>query len=361
MTGDPQPSLASVGAIVVNYESASLANQCAQDLAEQGIGEIVIVDNSESEIFTLGPGIERRGTSGVPDGGQGGGVCGHRDTDGALGGHRDKDATGGLAVRVVRSGANLGYGAGANLGESRLSPNVSCVLVCNPDLTFRPHALERLMGGLSPLAPDLRPGSFALLGPKILNPDGTAYPTGRSFPDPLTALGHALLGPLWPGNPFTAKYHGKVDEPTRAGDPAPRSGDLVRDPAPRQVDWVSGSCILVDRNVFNSVGGFDESFHMYMEDVDLCRRIAAKGFKVGIVDEAIIVHVGGVSSSVKPYRMIWAHFESAARFSWRALRGPAKILWPGAVAALFARSVVATIQRIAAGYSGDKGIASQDG
>jgi hypothetical protein len=76
--------------------------------------------------------------------------------------------------------------------------------------------------------------------------------------------------------------------------------EIIRDPrayeAAGSPDWVSGACLLVRRDVLESIGGWDESFFLYSEDTDLCRRVRAAGFDVRYEPTATAVHLGGRSS-----------------------------------------------------------------
>ena len=99
-------------------------------------------------------------------------------------------------ARVVGDGTNLGYGAGANLAAADLEED--WIVVANPDLVWRPGSLDALIdaGLANPAA--------GCLGPLLLNPDGTVYPSGRALPSLVKGAGHAVLGKIWPANPFSA-------------------------------------------------------------------------------------------------------------------------------------------------------------
>ena len=113
----------------------------------------------------------------------------------------------------------------------------------------------------------------------------------------------------------------------------------------RDVDWVSGTCMLMRSSAVGQVGAFDESYFMYVEDVDLCWRLRARGWRVGYEPAARVVHTVGASSELAPYRMILAHHRSLLRFSARTSRGPGRLLLPVVAAGLALRTVLAWLQR----------------
>ena len=205
-------------------------------------------------------------------------------------------------VRVITPGHNLGYAAAANVGIAATTAPV--VAVCNPDLDVAPGTAAAMVARLD-AEPDL-----AALGPRIDNPDGTLYPSARRDPGLGDALGHALFGLLAPGNRFTRRYRQLDVDPTRA----------------RDVDWASGAMLFLRRSALTSVGGWDERYFMYMEDVDLCWRLRRLGWRVGFEPAGRAVHVQGASTDRTPYRMIAEHHRSAFRFAERRWHGPRRLL-----------------------------------
>ena len=102
-----------------------------------------------------------------------------------------------------------------------------------------------------------------IVGPLIRNSNGTVYPSGRVFPGLFDAVGHAFLGTLWPANPFTRRYHMEGWDRTTE----------------REVDWVSGCCMLLPRAVFEDVGSFDPTFTLYGEELEMGTRLRAAGWR----------------------------------------------------------------------------------
>ncbi|GAA2726043.1 glycosyltransferase family 2 protein [Cellulomonas aerilata] len=195
---------------------------------------------------------------------------------------------------VLRAGENLGYGRAANLGAA--DGDEPWLVVVNPDIVWEPSSLDLLID-----AADRHPGAGAL-GPALLNPDGTVYPSARELPSLTQGLGHALFVRLWPGNPWTAAYQ-RRQESAQAGE--------------RTAGWLSGACLLVRREAFAAVGGFDPGYFMFFEDVDLGERLGRAGWHNVYVPSAHVTHVGGTSWRERPARMISAHHASARRYLHR--------------------------------------------
>ena len=195
--------------------------------------------------------------------------------------------------RVLRTGANLGYGAGANAGARGATQ--PWLVVANPDVVWEPGSLDALLD-----AAERHPTAGAL-GPALLNEDGTVYPSARELPSLTQGVGHALLGKVWPRNPWTRRYQRRQET---AGQE-------------RVAGWLSGACLLLRRDAFEAVGGFDDDYFMFFEDVDLGERLALAGWPNVYVPAARVTHVGGVSWKAKPASMISAHHASAERYLHR--------------------------------------------
>ncbi|MFM8998635.1 MAG: glycosyltransferase family 2 protein [Actinomycetota bacterium] len=165
------------------------------------------------------------------------------------------------------------------------------LLFLNPDTELLHGTLAEYvaLGQASP--------SAGILGPMLRAGDGTVYPTGRAFPRIRDAVGHALLGTVRPSNRFTARYHlGGWDRRTA-----------------RTVDWVSGACMLMPRAAYDAVGGFDEGFLLYGEELDVATRLRAAGWVVRFEPSIEVLHVGGVSTG-RSRRMLRMHAASIYRY-----------------------------------------------
>jgi N-acetylglucosaminyl-diphospho-decaprenol L-rhamnosyltransferase len=219
-------------------------------------------------------------------------------------------------VTLVEPGANLGYARAANRGIARTA--APFVAVCNPDLVVDPGTAAAALARF-----DAEPDRAAV-GPSLRHPDGTRYPSARAHASTVDALGHATLGRLFPRNPFTRRY---------------RHLDADWD-QPRDVDWVSGAIVYLRRSALDSVGGWDERYFMYLEDVDLCWRLRRLGWRVAYEPAGGATHVQGASTATRPYRMIVEHHRSAYRFAARRWTGARRVLLVPAAVFLALRAVV---------------------
>jgi N-acetylglucosaminyl-diphospho-decaprenol L-rhamnosyltransferase len=267
-------------AVVVNYEAGPLLTECVRSIladASAGEVELIIVDNRSHD-----GSIEALHTA-LPD------------------------------VHVILSPGNVGYARAANLGIAATRSPV--VAVFNSDLTLEPGTAKAMLARF-----DDEP-RLGAAGPRIRNVDGSDYPSARTSPSVPIAVAHGLFGLWWPANPFTARYR-----------------ELDADPAqPRSVDWVSGAAIWLRRAALDAVGGWDERYFMYMEDLDLCRRIRAAGFDVAYEPAGGVIHVQGASTAQHPYRMLAQHHRSAWTFARRRLTGAAAVFLPFAALYLLIR------------------------
>ena len=283
-----------IGAVVVDHDAGPLLEGCIRSLLADGATPVVVVENG-----TAG------GAAAVLEG---------LPTDGRS-----------RPVSLVRPGHNVGFGAGVNRGLAALAGEPTppeWILVCNPDLVVHPGALAAMRQALE------TEHAWALVGPRIFDERGAVYPSVRNFPSFTDAAGHALLAMFNPENPFTLRYN-----------PGTPGGDVVTG-----AGWVSGSCFLARRSALEELGGFDEAYFMYNEDMDLCWRAHDAGWGVGFAGTAEVTHVQGVSTARHPYRMMAAHHRSALRFMFRTTRGWRRVALPLAVLVLGARMAIASVR-----------------
>ena len=224
----------------------------------------------------------------------------------------------GQRIVLVEPNMNLGYGRGVNRGAA-VATRRQYLLVSNPDVVIHPGAVEAMTRFLDEHA------DVAIVGPQIRRADGTVYPSQRVFPNVWLAGLHALLAPLWPANPATRRYR------------SPRENGSV--------DWVSGAIFLIRRDAFEDVGGFDERYFMFAEDMALCWQLAQHGYGVAATDEAVVTHIEGLSRARASRAMIIAHHRSALRFEWQTSHGWRRVLAPLATLVLGVRLVVVLIVR----------------
>ena len=275
-----------VSAIVVNFNARDHLLACARSLRAAGVDELIVVDNASS--------------------------------DGSLEAVTAADG----AVLGMQTGANLGYGRAVNRGATRATNEL--LLVCNADTVVEPGAVSALSNALE------HDAGLGIVGARIESPDGSVYPSPRTFPNMVDAFGHAFLGIVFPRNRFTRRY---------------RLLDGDRSQPASDVDWVSGSCFMARRTTWDSISGFDEAYFMFAEDVDLCWRAKRAGWRVGFIPDARIMHVQGVSVSQHPYRMLVAHHRSLLRFSARSTEGWRRLLLPLVTLGLGLRLVVTCAHR----------------
>lgn len=211
-------------------------------------------------------------------------------------------------VRIVPLERNLGFGTACNVGARHLG---TCdVLLLNPDAMLEPGALEHLAEALT------RDERLGAVGPLITDPEGR-------------------LELSWGMDPTLLSEWRRRQE--HANLPSRESLN------PSDVDWVTGACCLVRRSAWDAIGGFDEGYFLYFEDLDLCRRLREHGFGVRFEPGAVARHVRGASagilggetirryraSQLRYYRRYAAwpswlglRFYLMLKFAWHALRRP---------------------------------------
>lgn len=254
MTPDPM-----FAAILVNYNAGTELQHALQSISDDLAGhswEGVVVDNAS--------------------------IDGSTTAVGAFAAH----------VRLVRNDANVGFARGVNQGLT--ATTAPYVLIINPDCRLMPGAIRMMRAVLDA---DAR---CAIVGPRILNPDGSVQGSARGDPDMLTGLfgRTTLLRKVVPFLPV-ARRNVVVDEAIGSGQ------DSV------VVDWLSGACMLARRDALEAVYGFDERFFLYWEDADLCRRLRNRGYHVRYVPGASAIHRVGQSSRTARASAIRAFHESA--------------------------------------------------
>ncbi len=253
---------------VVSYNTRELLRACLASAIADGAGELVVVDNASTD---GSPAMVRVDFPGVA---------------------------------LVDDHGNLGYGAAANVALARCT--AEHVLLLNADTVVHPGALETLHAYL-----DAHP-RVGMAGPLLLNPDGSTQASVFPFP--------GTLGWLVENDPVAPL----------AGLVPPLRRRLLRfapptEPAP--VPWVLGAALAIRRTAFDAVGGFDPSFFMYFEEVDLARRLATAGWATHVVPTARVTHVGGASTSLVRVPMVVQHFRSTNHFYRRHYRGPRLAAW----------------------------------
>ena len=180
-------------------------------------------------------------------------------------------------VEFVDSGGNLGYAGGINAALPYTGPCES-VLILNPDLRVLPAAISRM---LATIRSDDHVGAVV---PRILDEDGTTYPSLRFEPSTSRMAGDACFGrSLWRGRPgYLSEFDYRRNSYRVAHD----------------VDWATGAAIMIRGEVVRRVGYWDERFFLYSEEVEFCRRVRDAGFVVRYEPDAVVSHrLGGSGSS----------------------------------------------------------------
>ena len=269
-------------AVVVNYEAGHALCECVRsllgDTSAGRLPHVVVVDNGSSD------GSAAEVTRSQP------------------------------AVTVLDPGGIVGYSRAANLGIAATDAPV--VAVCNPDIEVQPGTAAAVLARFA------AERDLAAVGPMVRNPDGTIYPSARSVPRVGDAVGHGVLGLVWPTNPFTRRYRQLEADPFR----------------PRDVDWVSGAAVWLRREALTEVGGWDERYFMYVEDVDLCWQLRRRGWRIAYEPGGTVTHVQGAATAKHPYRMIAEHHRSLYRFASKRWRGVRRLALPFAAAFLVLRA-----------------------
>jgi N-acetylglucosaminyl-diphospho-decaprenol L-rhamnosyltransferase len=221
-------------AIVVSYNSHEVVRRCVAPLAARPEVRVIVVDNAS--------------------------------LDGTL------DALDGAPVVTLARPRNEGFARACNIGWR--TSDAPFVLLLNPDAVLTWSALRVLIRALED-HPEV-----AVVGPRLERADGTLELSQHRFPRLSTTYGQALF------------LH-RLLRRARFEDDVRNALAYAR---PQSPDWLSGACLLIRRPVLEALGGLDERFFLYREDVDLCRRVRDRGLTVRYEPRAVALHDGGGSS-----------------------------------------------------------------
>jgi N-acetylglucosaminyl-diphospho-decaprenol L-rhamnosyltransferase len=194
-------------------------------------------------------------------------------------------------VRLVVLPENLGFGTGNNRGASLAAGR--WLLLLNSDAFVRPGAIDELVRFA-----DAHPAAGAV-GPRLLWPDGRLQRSCRRFPTVFRlATEYLYLRKLAPRSRALNGFY---------------CGEFAHD-APRRVDWVTGACLLMRRELFERLGGFDEAFFLYSEEVDLLYRASRLGAETWYDPAAEVVHVWGGTAARASARVLCEQARSHVRY-----------------------------------------------
>jgi hypothetical protein len=216
-------------------------------------------------------------------------------------------------VTVVRNLENRGFGAAVN--QAAAMTDAARLWLLNPDCVVERGAFARLETTLQAHL------DCAIAAPRLLNADGTTQASARREPTAWTGLfgRHSLLTRLFPRSGMARRELPAADLAASATDSA-------------VIDWVMGAAMLIRRDPFDALGGFDERYFLYWEDADLCRRLRSRGWTTRYVPAARVSHPGGVSAGTRPAFATRAFHRSAYLYyathvvpsPWHPLRWIAK-------------------------------------
>ncbi len=239
-----------VTAVIVNYNAGALLADGVRELLAAGVASLAVVDNASS--------------------------------DGSLEPLRELMA-GEPRLKLIANPDNRGFAAANNQGAAGAASEY--LLFLNPDCRMTAAGLGRLTALLDARA------DVGMVGPLVLNTDGSEQRgCRRHLPDPQRAL-MRVLGRTGPD------ADGGVSGFDLTGTPLPK--------APAEVEAISGACMLVRRELFERIGGWDAGYFLHCEDLDLCMRVGQAGLKILFVPEVSVTHVQGVSSRRRPVFVLW--------------------------------------------------------
>lgn len=250
--------MTAIAVAIVNYNTREHLRACLATVQSEAPSEVVVVDNASSD------GSAEMVRADYP------------------------------WVTLHANRTNPGYGAAANQAVARCTAQY--ILLLNSDT--RPQS-----GTLTALSTYLdRHPRAAIVGPRLENLDGTLQQSCYPFPSPLdTFLDKSTLSRLIHFVPVLRHHYLRTWRHTYS----------------RIVPWVMGAALAIRRDAFQALGGFDESFFMYFEEVDLCYRLRNAGWQVHFSPVTTVVHMGGASTGQRRAAMMVQIFASEVRFYQR--------------------------------------------
>lgn len=188
----------------------------------------------------------------------------------------------GFPIEIVRNRSPAGFGANHNAAFGLAKGSHFCVL--NPDIRLTADPFPALLDALED-------PSLGVAGPLVRGESGQIEASSRRYPTPLYILRKALVGP--PAHP-----------------------DYAIADAPVSPDWIGGMFMVFRTETYREIGGFDERYFLYYEDVDICARLRDRGYDVRLIPAASVVHEARRDSHRRLRYLAW-HVRSMLRF-WRS-------------------------------------------
>ena len=222
---------------IVNYNTKNLVKQCVKNITESKPSldyEIIIVDNDSNDHSAEF--IEREILKSYQ------------------------------CIKLVKS-ANRGFGAGHNLALK--NSKAKYAMIINADIVIIDDAIDKLYHFM-----ESNP-KCGIVGPKLIYPDLTIQPSCHRWPKFWTPLfRRTILGKTLFGIKELRRY----------------DMDNFNHQFPQKVDWLVGACMIIRKDLWNKISGFDERFFLYYEDVDICRRAWQKNLEVWYQPQAKMIH-----------------------------------------------------------------------
>ncbi|MCL5783737.1 MAG: glycosyltransferase family 2 protein [Patescibacteria group bacterium] len=180
----------------------------------------------------------------------------------------------GIQFKIIEATKNLGYGRGNNLGVKNAQGKY--LLFLNPDTEITDNSILKLLEFIKTHQ------EAGIVAPRLIQQGGKVQPSVRKLPTVWGAIKEYFLGQA-------NEYEAYVPQGNRA----------------LEVESVVGAAIFISKHLFESVGGFNEKYFMYFEDLDLCRKILKQNKKIYYLPEATFIHKVGESSGYSPQRAAW--------------------------------------------------------
>jgi N-acetylglucosaminyl-diphospho-decaprenol L-rhamnosyltransferase len=266
----------SIGVVIVNYNAGPALTACLasvrEHLARRTDVSVVVVDNASRD------GSLQAGLLACPE------------------------------ARALQLPSNVGFGTAVNRGVAAVGGQH--LLLVNPDCRLQSGVVEALQATLDMVE------TCGIVAPRVLDDDGTVQGSARHDPTPFTGLFGRTS--LWTRVfPRSRLARSQIVWPDRLG----------AAPEGYPVDWVSGACMLVRRDVFTRLGGFDEEFFLYWEDADLCRRAREAGWHTRYLPGVAVFHSVGQSSKGVQAMAVRAFHDSALHYCRKWLAPRSSWLW----------------------------------
>ncbi len=226
--------------VIISFNTRQLLDECLQSLIKESQGislEIIIVDNASRD------------------------------------GSADYVEAHYPSVRLVRSTFNLGFAAANNLAF-KIAQGIYIALL-NSDAFLQEGALRKALERIK-ASP-----SVGLAGGRLIGRDGRWQPSARLFPSLLIEF--LQLSGL-EGKYASSRFFGQFNRTWASPEESCAT------------DWVPAAFAIIPKHILNELGGFDERFFLYYEEVDLCRRIKAAGYQIQYWGDVVVIHIGGESS-----------------------------------------------------------------